>query len=120
MPRAPSGTRSVGTKGVGRNGSLNRLMQKIQTRELVADEPAVIDDWQATEVSFTTVRPLRDHDPRRARPRRIDARRRRQDGRTPELEGQRPPGHGPSLHARPGQYQAAPTALRRPERLPGR
>ena len=32
MPRAS--TRSVGTKGVGRNGSLNRLMQKIQTREL--------------------------------------------------------------------------------------
>ncbi len=55
MPRAS--TRSVGTRGVG-NGSLNRLMQKIQTRELVADEPAVIDDWQATEVSFTTVRPL--------------------------------------------------------------
>jgi Caspase domain len=58
MPRAPSATRSIGTKGVGRNGSLNRLMQKIQTRELVADEPTAIDDWQATEVSFTTVRPL--------------------------------------------------------------
>jgi hypothetical protein len=58
MPRAPSATRSVGTKGVGRDGSLNRLMRKIQTRELVADEPVAIDDWQATEVSFTTVRPL--------------------------------------------------------------
>ena len=54
MPRPPA----VGTKGIGRDGSLNRLMQKIQTRQLVADEPAVIDDWQATEVSFTTVRPL--------------------------------------------------------------
>ena len=58
MPRAPSATRSIGTRSVGRNGSLNRLMQKIQTRDLVADEPAAIDDWQATEVSFTTVRPL--------------------------------------------------------------
>jgi pimeloyl-ACP methyl ester carboxylesterase len=51
------GTRG-GTKGIARNGSLNRLMQKIQTRELVASDPGAIDDWQATEVSFTTVRPL--------------------------------------------------------------
>ncbi len=57
MPRAASSTRSIGTTGGGRNGSLNRLMQKIQTRELGADPPAAIDDWQATEVSFTTVRP---------------------------------------------------------------
>ena len=33
-------------------------MQRIQTRELVPDQPTAIDDWQATEVSFTTVRPL--------------------------------------------------------------
>lgn len=47
-----------GIKGVPRNGSLNRLMQKVQTRELGDSEPEVIDDWQATEVSFTTIRPL--------------------------------------------------------------
>jgi hypothetical protein len=53
MPRPP-----VVGKILGRNGTLNRLMQKIQKRELVADAPAAIDDWQATEVSFTAVRPL--------------------------------------------------------------
>ena len=94
-------------------------MQKIQTRELVADEPAAIDDWQATEVSFTTVRPLATTtlaEPGRsvtlAGGVKIEGHRR--------LEGQRPAGHGPSLHARPGQHQAAPTALRRPERRASR
>jgi hypothetical protein len=58
MPRPASGTKSLGTRGFGRNGSLNRLMAKIQTRELVEEEAAAIDDWQATEVAFTTVRPL--------------------------------------------------------------
>ena len=33
-------------------------MKKVQTRDLGASEPESIDDWQATEVSFTTVRPL--------------------------------------------------------------
>ena len=33
-------------------------MQKVQTRDLDASEPESIDDWQATEISFTTVRPL--------------------------------------------------------------
>ena len=53
LPRPPGRTR-----GLPRNGSLNRLMQKVQTRELGESEPEAIDDWQATEVSFTTVRPL--------------------------------------------------------------
>jgi len=52
-PRATGSTRSN-----VRNGSLNRLMQKIQTRELGDSDPETIDDWQATEVSFTTVRPM--------------------------------------------------------------
>ena len=56
MPR--SIMRDVGTKGIGGKGTLNYLMQRIQTRELVPDQPTAIDDWQATEVSFTTVRPL--------------------------------------------------------------
>ena len=46
------------TRSIARDGSLNRLMQKVQTRELGDSEPESIDDWQATEVSFTTVRPL--------------------------------------------------------------
>jgi len=55
MPR----TRSTGgTRGIPRGGSLNRLMQKVQSRELGDTEPESIDDWQAAEVSFTTVRPL--------------------------------------------------------------
>ena len=53
MPRPPGATRSI-----PRNGSLNRLMRKVQTRELGDSDPETIDDWQATEVSFTTVRPL--------------------------------------------------------------
>jgi len=55
MPRAQSGS---GTRTIPRDGSLNRLMKKVQTRELNEGDAAVIDDWQATEVSFTTVRPL--------------------------------------------------------------
>ena len=55
MPR----TRSTGgTRGIPRGGSLNRLMQKVQSRELGDTEPESIDDWQTAEVSFTTVRPL--------------------------------------------------------------
>lgn len=54
------GTRGLGgTRGDSRNGSLNRLMAKVQTREL-GDENGIaeIDDWQAMDISFTTVRPL--------------------------------------------------------------
>jgi len=51
-------TRSTTRRGLGRNGSLNRLMQQVQTRGFGDSEPESIDDWQATEVSFTTVRPL--------------------------------------------------------------
>ena len=55
MPR----TKSAGAlRSIARDGSLNRLMKKVQTRDLGASEPESIDDWQATEVSFTTVRPL--------------------------------------------------------------
>jgi hypothetical protein len=55
MPRTRSGG---ATRGVSRGGSLNRLMQKVQTRDLGDSDPPAIDDWQTTEVSFTTVRPL--------------------------------------------------------------
>lgn len=54
MPRP----RAVATRGVVRNGSLNRLLRKVQTRELSPEEPASIDDWRASEFAFTTVRPL--------------------------------------------------------------
>ena len=46
------------TRGIGRNGSLNRLMQQVQTRGFGAVDADSIDDWRAREVSFTTVRPL--------------------------------------------------------------
>jgi Caspase domain len=55
MPRSKS---ADALRSVPRDGSLNRLMKKVQTRELGDSEPESIDDWQATEVSFTTVRPL--------------------------------------------------------------
>jgi len=55
MPRTRG---TSGARSIPRGGSLNRLMQKVQTRELGDGEPEAIDDWQATEVSFTTVRPL--------------------------------------------------------------
>ncbi len=49
---------STASRGLSRNGTLNRLMQKVQTRDLGDVDAASIDDWQTTEVSFTTVRPL--------------------------------------------------------------
>ncbi len=55
MPRTSS---TGGTRGMPAGGSLNHLMQRVQTRDLSYSEPESIDDWQATEVSFTTVRPL--------------------------------------------------------------
>ena len=53
LPRQKSTTR-----GIARNGSLNRLMQQVQTRGFGGVDADSIDDWLATEVSFTTVRPL--------------------------------------------------------------
>lgn len=50
----PQGDRS---RAIARNGSLNRLMERIVTRELGSGPAAKIDDWQATGVAFTTVRP---------------------------------------------------------------
>ncbi len=51
-------TRRAGTRSIPRNGSLNRLMEKIATRELGNQPIAEIDDWQAWGVCVTTVRPL--------------------------------------------------------------
>ena len=66
MPRTQGQTKGITrgeTRGISRDGTLNRIMQKIQTdgirsKEVGEREAEVIDDWQATEVSFTTVRPL--------------------------------------------------------------
>jgi hypothetical protein len=48
---------SRSTRGI-RAGSLNRLMARVQTRDIGADDQAELDDWFATSVTFTTVRPL--------------------------------------------------------------
>jgi Caspase domain len=53
LPRPRTATRSI-----GRNGSLNRLMKQVQTRGLGDVDATSIDDWMATEIAFTTVRPL--------------------------------------------------------------
>ncbi|MEL6159426.1 MAG: caspase family protein [Cyanobacteria bacterium J06627_32] len=47
-------TRSVGAGG----GSLNRLMQRVNTRDIgFADEAPTYDDWVANQIAFTFVRP---------------------------------------------------------------
>ncbi len=60
MPQTKStGTRSIST---ARNGSLNRLMNRIQDTRLrdigASGEVESIDDWWASAFTFTTVRPL--------------------------------------------------------------
>ncbi len=52
LPKPPS------TRDLPSDSSLNRLMRQVQTRDLAKGRPSVIDDWQASELSFTTVRPL--------------------------------------------------------------
>lgn len=54
LPRPPG---PAATRG-GRSGSLDRLMSRVQTRDLGDDPAAPVDDWYATEITFTTVRPL--------------------------------------------------------------
>ncbi|MEL6602675.1 MAG: caspase family protein [Cyanobacteria bacterium J06614_10] len=50
----PAQTRSVGSRG----GSLNRLMQRVNTRDIgFADEAPTYDDWVANQIAFTFVRP---------------------------------------------------------------
>lgn len=57
-------TRSTGTRSIStaRNGSLNRLMNRIQDTRLrdigASGEVESIDDWWASALTFTTVRPL--------------------------------------------------------------
>jgi pimeloyl-ACP methyl ester carboxylesterase len=52
-------TKSVpSTRSLARDGTLNRLMRRVQTRDLVLGKPKEIDDWQTSQVAFTTVRPL--------------------------------------------------------------
>ncbi len=61
MPRQKSPAKGITrgeTRGISRDGSLNHLMRKLQTRDAGESEATAIDDWLATEVSFTTVRPL--------------------------------------------------------------
>ena len=55
-PRSRAAVRSIGH----RPSWLNRLMQRVQTRELGAEseEAEVFDDWMTQQVSITTVRPL--------------------------------------------------------------
>jgi hypothetical protein len=44
-----------------RNSTLNRQLLEVQTRDLSGGTAEAIDDWQAFEFSFTTVRPLVAH-----------------------------------------------------------
>ena len=50
--------KAAGTRGISRNSTLTRLMRQVQTRDVGRIRPATIDDWQATQLTFTTVRPL--------------------------------------------------------------
>lgn len=51
-PPGPAPTRGVHT------GALDRLMSRVQTRDLGDDSGAPLEDWCASEITFTTVRPL--------------------------------------------------------------
>jgi tetratricopeptide (TPR) repeat protein len=51
-------TRKGGTRALPRNSSLNRLMRQMQTRDVKPGKPAMVDDWQTSELSLTTIRPL--------------------------------------------------------------
>lgn len=53
LPR-PSPTRSRSVRG----GGLDQLMKRVQTRDLGEEAAANLDDWAATSVVFTIVRPL--------------------------------------------------------------
>ncbi|WZO96077.1 caspase family protein [Isosphaeraceae bacterium EP7] len=46
-------------QSIGLLGSLNGILKKVQTRELNASPTvSTLDDWQTSELTFTTVRPL--------------------------------------------------------------
>ena len=46
-----------GPRALSRDSSLNRLMRRVQKRDLGDDGTATLDDWQTAELSVTTVRP---------------------------------------------------------------
>ena len=46
------------TRGLPSRGSLNRLMQRVQTRDFDIESGGDVNDWWASQVTFTTVRPL--------------------------------------------------------------
>lgn len=50
--------RTAATRSIPAESSLNRLMRQVQTRDLGKGRPKIIDDWQASGLTFTTVRPL--------------------------------------------------------------
>jgi pimeloyl-ACP methyl ester carboxylesterase len=50
--------KAVGIRGISRNSTLSRLMRQVQARDVGKIRPVTIDDWQATQLTFTTVRPL--------------------------------------------------------------
>jgi len=53
------GSPVASTRSVTTGGSLNRLMQRVNTRDIsFADEAPVYDDWVASQITFTFVRPL--------------------------------------------------------------
>jgi hypothetical protein len=50
--------RKAAMRALPRDSTLNRLLRRVQTRDLGAAGAPVIDDWQTSQTSFTTVRPL--------------------------------------------------------------
>ncbi len=101
LPRtAPPSTRSA------RGGSLDRLMARVQTRELGPAEGA-LDDWTTTMVTFTTVRPL-DASTIPADPQAALHLARWSQGQGPSrAQGQGPADHRAPGLARPGRFHPA-------------
>jgi hypothetical protein len=61
LPRAPRAAALRGrgvTKGLEELGTLERLMERVQTRQLLPGSARRIDDWRTLQFAFTTVRPL--------------------------------------------------------------
>ncbi len=57
---ASGGTRSLGSANSGANtagGSLNRLMKRVNTRDISFGEEEFYDDWVTNQIDFTFVRP---------------------------------------------------------------
>ena len=62
VPRPADRSAALGamgvTRGLGQPGTLDRLMERVQTRHAGPGATARVDDWRSLQFTFATVRPL--------------------------------------------------------------